>query len=167
MGARAEGMGEAFSALADDLSAIWWNPAGLVQMDKNQIEWEGGDRESGIPYTGFFAANYMLQNRMNFALSYSRPYHDVGAIPNVNAGEFVGGWTKLPQGGFGPGDVPGTLAIPGSGSVRFTDITDTTVQAFLKTCTGSTLIRPSKRTCWPSPMPRRFPRTTICPWAST
>ncbi|HTB34568.1 MAG TPA: hypothetical protein VK842_06870 [bacterium] len=132
MGARAEGMGEAFSALSDDLSAIWWNPAGLVQMDKNQIEWEGGDREAGIPYTGFFAANYMLQNRMNFGLSYSRPYHDVGAIPNVNAGTYTGAWTKLPAGGLGPGGSPGTLVIPGGGSEKFTDIPDTAVQAFLK-----------------------------------
>jgi hypothetical protein len=132
MGARAEGMGEAFTALADDLSAIWWNPAGLVQMDKNQIQWEGGDRESGIPYTGFFAANYMLQNRMNFALSYSRPYHDVGAMPNVNGGSYAGNWTKLPAGGLGAPLTNQTLNISPSGSVPFNSISDTSVQAFLK-----------------------------------
>jgi len=31
-GAKAVGMGEAFSALADDNSAIYWNPAGLSQQ---------------------------------------------------------------------------------------------------------------------------------------
>ena len=126
--------------MADDLGAIWWNPAGLVQMDKNQVEWEGGDRESGIPYTGFFVANYMLQNRMNFALSYSRPYHDLGAIPSVNSGTYQStalpgftGWTKLPPGGLGTPSGPGILTIPGGGaSVKFTDINDTAVQAFLK-----------------------------------
>ena len=130
MGARPEGMGEAFTALSDELSAIWWNPGGLVQMDKNEIQWMGGDRVTDMPYTSFFAANYMLQNRMNFGLSYMRPYHDVGAIPNVNAGDYTGGWTKLPAGGLG-GLGPG-LNISGSGSVPFTSLTDTAVQNFLQ-----------------------------------
>ena len=29
VGARGIGMGSAYSAVADDISAIWWNPAGL------------------------------------------------------------------------------------------------------------------------------------------
>jgi hypothetical protein len=131
MGARPEGMAEAFTALSDELSAIWWNPAGLVQMDKNEIQWMGGDRESDMPYTGFFAANYMLQNRMNFGLSYMRPYHDLGAIPDVNAGQ----WNAAPGApGFTKWTGTGApnLNIPGSGVEKFTDITDTSVQDFLK-----------------------------------
>ena len=31
-GARAVGMGEAFVAVADDASAIWWNPAGVARI---------------------------------------------------------------------------------------------------------------------------------------
>jgi hypothetical protein len=36
-GARALGMGGAFSSVADDASAGYWNPAGLVQMDAGQM----------------------------------------------------------------------------------------------------------------------------------
>lgn len=37
-GARALGMGGAFVALADDASAIYWNPAGIVSVDNVQLE---------------------------------------------------------------------------------------------------------------------------------
>lgn len=126
MGARPLGMGEAFTAMADELSAIWWNAAGLVQTEKNEIHWMGGDRLSSIPYTGFFAANYMLQNRMNFALSYMRPYHPTGFYPDVIAGSYEG-FTKWPNNG-------GVLTIPGVPGTRtpFFDISDTAVQDFLK-----------------------------------
>ena len=36
-GARACAMGEAFTGIADDPSAIYWNPAGLTQMNSAQI----------------------------------------------------------------------------------------------------------------------------------
>jgi hypothetical protein len=37
LGARAAGMGGAFTAVADDGSAIYWNPAGLAQLKKREI----------------------------------------------------------------------------------------------------------------------------------
>jgi len=37
VGARGVGMGEAFVAVSDDASSLFWNPAGLVQMKENQI----------------------------------------------------------------------------------------------------------------------------------
>lgn len=37
VGGRATAMGDAFVAVSDDASALYWNPAGLVQTDKNQI----------------------------------------------------------------------------------------------------------------------------------
>ncbi len=36
-GARALGMGGAFVGLADDVSAVWWNPAGLTQLERMEI----------------------------------------------------------------------------------------------------------------------------------
>ncbi|MBZ0199596.1 MAG: PorV/PorQ family protein [Ignavibacteriaceae bacterium] len=37
VGGRASAMGEAFVAVANDASALYWNPAGLVQFSENQI----------------------------------------------------------------------------------------------------------------------------------
>ena len=37
VGARAEGMGGAFSPLADDVNAVYWNPAGLAGVTTQQI----------------------------------------------------------------------------------------------------------------------------------
>ncbi|MEI7542721.1 MAG: PorV/PorQ family protein [bacterium] len=36
-GARPSGMGEAFVGVANDVTAIYWNPAGLTQITRNQI----------------------------------------------------------------------------------------------------------------------------------
>jgi hypothetical protein len=37
IGARPIGMGEAYTAVADDATAIFWNPAGLTKVEKNDI----------------------------------------------------------------------------------------------------------------------------------
>lgn len=37
VGGRAVGLGEAFVAIANDASALYWNPAGAVQFEKNQV----------------------------------------------------------------------------------------------------------------------------------
>lgn len=37
VGARASGMGEAFVALANDASALYWNPAGAAQVQQNEL----------------------------------------------------------------------------------------------------------------------------------
>jgi len=37
VGARPLAMGEAYVALADDISAIYWNPAGLVQLEQPEV----------------------------------------------------------------------------------------------------------------------------------
>ena len=37
LGAKALGMGGAFSSVADDASAAYWNPAGLIQPDNGQV----------------------------------------------------------------------------------------------------------------------------------
>ena len=43
IGARAMSMGGAFTALADDASAVFWNPAGLAQLTDNQFFLSGDD----------------------------------------------------------------------------------------------------------------------------
>jgi len=37
VGARAAGMGGAFTAVADDATAIWWNPAGMVYLPYHEV----------------------------------------------------------------------------------------------------------------------------------
>ena len=37
VGARAAGLGEAFVSIADDASALYWNPAGIVQIPSHQL----------------------------------------------------------------------------------------------------------------------------------
>ena len=50
VGIRAIGMGGAFSAVADDASSIYWNPAGLVQLEDNQVEFMHTNYLLGINY---------------------------------------------------------------------------------------------------------------------
>ena len=37
-GARANGMGQSFGAIADDATAMWWNPAGMAFIDHHAID---------------------------------------------------------------------------------------------------------------------------------
>lgn len=54
IGARAMSMGGAFTALADDASAVFWNPAGLAQLTDNQlflsVDYPGVFSNAGIIY---------------------------------------------------------------------------------------------------------------------
>ncbi|OIP28322.1 hypothetical protein AUK22_04320 [bacterium CG2_30_54_10] len=52
IGARALGMGSAFTAVADDSTAAFWNPAGLATLDK--------------PEASFMHANLTLDRKYNF-----------------------------------------------------------------------------------------------------
>ncbi len=70
VGAKATAMGEAFTALADDGSSIYWNPAGLTQIN---------DKQFFATYNTWFQSisqgylSYILpfgENRVGFALNY-------------------------------------------------------------------------------------------------
>lgn len=55
VGARAEAMGGAFVAVADDASALYWNPAGLGLVEKSRLagahtEWLGGVRHEWLGF---------------------------------------------------------------------------------------------------------------------
>ncbi len=50
MGARGEGMGEAFTGIADDINSIYYNPAGLTSLDSAQLEMMHVDSFGGIQY---------------------------------------------------------------------------------------------------------------------
>ena len=48
VGARAMGMSGAFTAVADDASAAYWNPAGLAQLESLEIQGMFGSYLSGL-----------------------------------------------------------------------------------------------------------------------
>jgi len=50
-GVRAAGMGEAFVAVADDASAVYWNPAGLTQIESMEFSTMYTSWFAGISYT--------------------------------------------------------------------------------------------------------------------
>jgi len=50
VGARAISMGEAFTALADDSSALYWNPAGMSMLRQKEVSFMGSQLIEGVNY---------------------------------------------------------------------------------------------------------------------
>ncbi|MEE9161419.1 MAG: PorV/PorQ family protein [Candidatus Neomarinimicrobiota bacterium] len=81
-GARAAGMGESFSAVATDVTAIYWNPAGLALMNSNALLASHIDWIAGIDYE-FFAAAFQVGNNASvgaFATSLAVPEDEVRTV---------------------------------------------------------------------------------------
>ncbi|MCE5299874.1 MAG: PorV/PorQ family protein [Spirochaetia bacterium] len=55
VGARATGMGDAFGAIADDGSAVYWNVAGLTQLDRSELDLFIGPLLNGKQYYTFLS----------------------------------------------------------------------------------------------------------------
>ena len=90
-GCRAAAMGESFTGLADDASAVYWNPAGLgvvagYKFDLSHQEWFSGFRDEvghaalplgpgalglGLAYTGVDAVRYWDADKQEFLESSS------------------------------------------------------------------------------------------------
>ena len=49
IGARATGMGDASVAVVDDVSSIYWNPAGLFLFWPRTRPWSAGPRHGPVP----------------------------------------------------------------------------------------------------------------------
>jgi len=85
-GARALGLGKAFTALADDPTAVYWNPAGLEDIYQQQATffhvslWEG----TSLDYLGYA---YPTIDWGSFGFGIGRI--GVGDIPQTNSGEEV------------------------------------------------------------------------------
>lgn len=56
VGAKAMGLGEAFTAVADDASAVYWNPAGLGRLDKRQVQFSHYDWYQDVKIENLFCA---------------------------------------------------------------------------------------------------------------
>ena len=56
IGARSIGMGGAFTAVADDISALYWNPAGLARMGGGQASFNHVNWIADVQYEAASAA---------------------------------------------------------------------------------------------------------------
>lgn len=83
VGAKAAAMGEAFSALADDITAVYWNPAGLVQLTKPEISTMYNDWFEGIGH-GFLGFGFPTSRKS--AIGFSIIHLGVGKIPGYEDG---------------------------------------------------------------------------------
>ncbi len=68
VGGRSSAMGESFIAVANDASALYWNPAGLVQFDKHQIIFSHNQWVADISHD-FLGAVYHLDMENSFGIS--------------------------------------------------------------------------------------------------
>lgn len=88
---RADAMGGAFISIADDVSALYYNPAGLVQLEKRQIMVASIDMMVGISHRFVGVVFPGLGGKIGFA------YYglDAGDIPVTTYGHPFGseGWT--------------------------------------------------------------------------
>lgn len=93
-GARAEGMGGAFTALADDAHAVYWNPAGLAQISRHEIALNHTQYIEKI--NSQFAALVLPVNKINGSLGIGTTYVDMGTIERRDAtGATTGGTQKV------------------------------------------------------------------------
>jgi hypothetical protein len=78
VGARATGMGDAFTAIADDSTSAFWNPAGMIQIPSMELSTFFGPLLNGKEYymAGAFAMPFLEQTAM--ALSIVTLAHNTG-----------------------------------------------------------------------------------------
>jgi hypothetical protein len=68
VGGRATAMGDAFVAIANDVSALYWNPAGLTQFSENQVMFSHNQWVVDINHD-FIGAVYHLDESNTFGVS--------------------------------------------------------------------------------------------------
>jgi hypothetical protein len=84
VGGRATAMGDAFIAVANDVSSLYWNPAGLVLSDKNEIMFSHNTWVVDINHEFLGGAYHLSSNdAIGFALS-SLHMEDMAVTTEVN-----------------------------------------------------------------------------------
>lgn len=86
-GARANAMGEAYSAVADDPSAIYWNPAGLTQLSSDEISASFADRFDGLATEA--QMHYARRGRTGmWGFAYAGSYvNNISVTPSLSAAD--------------------------------------------------------------------------------
>lgn len=70
VGARPLALGEAYVALADDISAIYWNPAGLVQLERPEVGFTYNKWFEDIGYHFFGYGHPLKDSNLAFSIYY-------------------------------------------------------------------------------------------------
>ncbi|MCF7911947.1 MAG: PorV/PorQ family protein [Candidatus Cloacimonetes bacterium] len=68
--ARAIGMGEAYTAVTDDISSVYWNPAGLSLNTQNQVFYSHTEWLAEIQHEYFAVSHYFDFGVLAFSMSY-------------------------------------------------------------------------------------------------
>lgn len=93
VGGRASAMGDAFVAVANDVSALYWNPAGLSQFSENQIIFSHNEWVVDINHD-FLGAVYHLDGDNTFGVAFTSLSMDKMKVTTEFApfgtGEFFG-----------------------------------------------------------------------------
>jgi hypothetical protein len=80
MGARAVGMGEAFTAQSGDVTSIWWNPAGLSGIENAQVSFTHNQWFQDITVEHFASALNFGKNTLGLSLT-------MGKVPDIQRRE--------------------------------------------------------------------------------
>jgi len=84
-GARAEGMGGAFTAVADDARAVDWNPAGLAQITHNELTFDYLKYIEDMNASSIAGA--VPLNKINGTLGFDATYVNMGTIDALDINE--------------------------------------------------------------------------------
>jgi len=102
LGARAIGMGESYAGIADDVYAVYWNPAGLNSLTKNEISAMHTEWFQDIRYE-YASAAIRLDLKSVCAFSLGGLY--LSGIERRTAFENPEDGPSLPEGTFGAYDI--------------------------------------------------------------
>jgi len=99
IGARATSMGGAFVSMANDASSLYWNPAGLVQIESNEglashIQWPVGIQYEFVGFVYQLTSTLALGTSAGFLYSddmeVTDEYHPTGTGQYFSYSDFVG-----------------------------------------------------------------------------
>lgn len=95
IGSRATSLGGAYTAIAEDASAIFWNPAGLTQIHNMQLIGMHSERFAGMVNIDFIAGSFAIQDRASIGLGYLRlGVDDIPSTRLQNETELVSGTNR-------------------------------------------------------------------------
>lgn len=100
VGARGVALGEAFVAVSNDVSALYWNPAGLTQFSEDQITFSHTEYLVDIKHE-FFGAAYHLSSSDAIGASLTSLYTDPMEITTETSPKGTGRYFKYGDIAFG------------------------------------------------------------------